>query len=147
MSTIEYEVAAAPTCIDGAIPALSTCRAQVLVVEDHHDMNRLLATKIGAYGHEVISAYDGLAGWKAATENRPSAIVLDLGLPKLNGTDLLMRLRRDPRTNGLPIVIITGSRDVALFDVIDGWNAIRRLFFKPTLSAQIAAAVHSVLTE
>src|SRR3954469_973394 len=87
----------------------SSERAAILLVEDH----RPLAESIGAYleavGFVVDYAYDGLSALHLAATQAYDAIVLDIGLPGVNGIDICRSVRRDARSN-IPIIMLT-ARD------------------------------------
>jgi DNA-binding response OmpR family regulator len=80
---------------------------RVLVVEDDQPLVRIMTKSLETNGFEVISAYDGEEGLRAARDEHPEAIVLDLQLPKLNGVDLCRRLRSEG--NAVPIIMLTTS--------------------------------------
>jgi DNA-binding response OmpR family regulator len=59
-------------------------------------------------GNEISTAYDGFAAVEAAEQFRPDIILLDIGLPKLNGYDACRRIREQAWSNGMVIVALTG---------------------------------------
>jgi CheY-like chemotaxis protein len=59
-------------------------------------------------GHEVRTAHDGLAGVEAAAAFRPEVVLLDLGMPRLNGYDAACRLRAEPWGQAMQLVALTG---------------------------------------
>jgi CheY-like chemotaxis protein len=63
---------------------------------------------LGMMGHEVHVAYDGETGVEAAERHRPEVVLLDIGMPKLNGYDACRRIRQQPWGRGMHIVAITG---------------------------------------
>ena len=67
--------------------------ADVLVVEDNQDVAKLLATALRLEGHDVRMANDGGEGLLLAAEHAPQVVVLDVGLPKLDGVELARALR------------------------------------------------------
>jgi CheY-like chemotaxis protein len=81
----------------------------ILVVEDE-PVNQALVTRfLKNEGYDVLLAKDGLEGVKAARERIPDLIVMDLGLPVLNGWDAARRIRLSPKTAHIPIIALTGS--------------------------------------
>ena len=79
----------------------------ILVVDDNHDAADSLADLLALDGHQTDIAYDGEAALEKFRQTRPQVVLLDLGLPKLNGYDVCRAIRRDER--GHPVVIaLTG---------------------------------------
>jgi CheY-like chemotaxis protein len=81
----------------------------VLVVDDNVDSAEMLALCLSLYGHEVRTAADGLSALRAARDLRPDAVVLDIGLPDMNGCEVARALRRDPDLGGVTLVALTGN--------------------------------------
>ena len=80
----------------------------VLVVDDNVDAAQSLAILLEASGHTVYLAHDGIAALDAVYRHRPQVLLLDVGLPKLDGCEVAARLRQDPTLTGLVIVAMTG---------------------------------------
>jgi PAS domain S-box-containing protein len=90
-------------------PAAETepqCR--ILVVDDNRDSASSLGMMLKLMGNEVYTAHDGLAALEAAEQFRPDFILLDIGLPKLNGYEACRRIRAQPWSRGMVIVALTG---------------------------------------
>jgi two-component system cell cycle response regulator DivK len=118
--------------------------ATVLVVEDI-PANRALATKLlrGA-GHEVLSADTAEAGLRLAGERTPDLILMDLGLPDMDGWQALERLRAEPGTADIRVIAFTahamaGDRDRVLEAGFDGYIS------KPIEFATFADSVDELL--
>ncbi len=79
----------------------------VLVVEDDRHSAELLALYLEGAGYRTALARDGVQGLELAQRLRPSAVVLDIVLPKLDGWDLLARLKADAATASCPVVIVS----------------------------------------
>ena len=79
----------------------------VLVIEDEADITDLVAFNLERVGCRVLKAYDGQVGLELAQKERPDIIVLDLMLPTLNGLGVLKGLRRDARTQQIPVILLT----------------------------------------
>ena len=82
--------------------------SKILVVDDDEAVRRLLAVRLKASGYEVAEAFDSPSTMSAIREGRPDLIVLDLGLPQGDGFLLMEALKSDPRTAGLPVIVLTG---------------------------------------
>ena len=116
----------------------------VLVVEDDEANRALLGHLLESEGYRVHAERDGEAGLRAVATHRPDLVLLDVGLPGLDGYELTRRLRRDPRHAALPILLLTGR--TALSDLVTGLNAgaddfIRKPFAQPELIARIRSAL------
>jgi two-component system, cell cycle response regulator DivK len=81
--------------------------ATILVVEDDSANQELLTRFLRRAGYSVLQALDGLAGVKAAQESSPDLIVMDLGLPELDGWESAQRIRSNPATARIPIIALT----------------------------------------
>ncbi len=67
---------------------------RILIVEDNQDTADTMAFLIEVWGHHPFVAYDGATGWKAACDQRPDCLILDINLPKIDGYTLARRLRK-----------------------------------------------------
>lgn len=81
----------------------------ILIVEDSPLQANEIISAIEEYDVEVIWAKDGKEGLSAVTEHMPDIIVLDLNLPIINGHQLCRRIKRDPDTAHIPVLILTAS--------------------------------------
>ncbi len=92
-----------------AHPDRSAARPSLVVlVEDDDDLRRILALSLTSAGYEVQSEADGAAGLEAVQRLAPDLVILDSALPYLDGPDVCRRLRSDPTTAAVSIVIVTG---------------------------------------
>ena len=81
---------------------------RVLVVDDCEDNRESLALLLGTWGYQVCLARDGPSALEASREFRPHAVLLDIGLPGLNGWELGRRLREQEGTRRVLLVALTG---------------------------------------
>jgi PAS domain S-box-containing protein len=81
---------------------------RILVVDDNRDAAETLTMLLELIGHEARSAYDGEAGVAAAAEFRPELILMDLGMPKVNGYEAARRIRAEPWGAAPFLVALTG---------------------------------------
>jgi CheY-like chemotaxis protein len=97
----------------------------ILLVEDNPADQQLAirALRKGSIANDVVVAHDGAEAldYLLATDGRPlpEMVLLDLKLPKLDGLEVLRRIRRDPRTRLLPVVVLTSSREER--DLLDAY--------------------------
>ena len=80
---------------------------KVLVVEDNADWRQLLTIVIKRLGYEVVLAGTGTEALEQADATRPQLILMDLGLPGMGGDEATVRIKADPATSRIPIVIQT----------------------------------------
>jgi len=91
----------------------------ILLVEDN-EMNRdMLSRRLIRRGYEVLLAEDGETGVRMALGSLPDLILMDLSLPDIDGLEATRRLKADPRTHRIPIIVLTahamlGDRQQAL---------------------------------
>ena len=114
-------------------------RKRILVVEDGDILRVLFARVLEWEGYESVSASTGAEALAAARDD-VDMVILDLGLPDTNGHEVCRRLRADPATAGLPIVMISGraERD----DLRDGFRAGADDFLvKPVEIATLLAVI------
>jgi CheY-like chemotaxis protein len=82
----------------------------VLVVDDDDELRELIALHLNAMGYETCEAGDGVAALEVVHEGKPlSLMLLDLRMPRMNGLELLDRLRSEHRLDGIPVVVLTGD--------------------------------------
>jgi two-component system CheB/CheR fusion protein len=81
---------------------------RILVVDDLVDAADSLALLLRMLGHEVQTAYDGLSAVQVAQQFKPHAVLLDIGLPRLDGYEVAMRLRRLPELQRVCLIAVSG---------------------------------------
>ena len=81
---------------------------KVLVVDDNRDGAEAMATMLTLLGHEVYKAHDGAEAVEAAERVRPALILMDIGMPQMNGLDATRAIRGRPWSQGTTIVALTG---------------------------------------
>ena len=81
--------------------------ATVLVVDDHTDSRTICEIILARNGYSVLSAADGETALRLARSDHPSAIILDIALPRVDGWMVLDELREDPETAAIPVVMCT----------------------------------------
>jgi two-component system cell cycle response regulator DivK len=86
----------------------STPERVVLLVEDDRDGRRMYAAWLEQAGYQVVEAHNGLQALERAIDVVPDIVVTDLNIPGIDGYELTRRLKGDPRTDGIPILAVTG---------------------------------------
>ena len=84
---------------------------RILVVDDEPDILSILVHQLSREGFRVSTAVNGQSAIKAAIEDPPDLVVLDLMLPIVDGYEVLKTLRRDERTETIPILLLTARRE------------------------------------
>ncbi len=82
-------------------------KATILIVEDQKGFRMIFEDVLVAAGYEVLSAADGERGWEMSKERKPHLVLLDLGLPKIDGFEVLRRIRADAETQNTPVIIFS----------------------------------------
>lgn len=82
-------------------------RATVLLVEDEEDSRAIYGTVLRHAGFHVVEAGDGEGALRAVREHQPALVVMDAGLPGMDGWDATAALKGDPATAGVPILVLT----------------------------------------
>jgi DNA-binding response OmpR family regulator len=113
--------------------------ARILVVDDDPDILELLRIKLEFSGHEVLTAPDGEAGLRAATEHHPDLVLADWTMPRLTGVEMLTRMRADAAIANTPFVLLTARAQEVDEPGIDGFLA------KPFSLADLTASVDRAL--
>jgi response regulator RpfG family c-di-GMP phosphodiesterase len=104
---------------------------RVLVIDDDRLLCELVRTTFELEGFEVDSAFDVIEAERVLTTARPDAILLDIGLPGIDGIFYLERLRETPQTSRIPIVAISGSEEAGRAARAVGAQAFMRKPFSP----------------
>lgn len=84
---------------------------RILVVDDEPDLVELVAYNLRQAGYQVITARDGASAVAEARRTKPDLVVLDVMLPDLSGVEVCKRLRRDPVTENIPVLMLTARAE------------------------------------
>ena len=121
-------------------------RRTVLVVDDEPAIRRLLQRVLEAHGHRLVFADDGSEALDRVARELPDIVVLDVDMPNLNGFEVCRRLKADPATRLLPILMLTGT---PMPDArMTGWELGADEFLtKPFQPLEVAARVRTLLRQ
>src|SRR6188768_2287912 len=115
--------------------------AQVLIIEDDDRIRPLLMRALGERGYAVSSARTGMDGLHRAVETRPDLVILDLGLPDVDGTQVLSMLRA---VSAVPVIVASArDDDPSLVGCLDA--GADDYVVKPYTTAQLEARIRAVL--
>jgi DNA-binding response OmpR family regulator len=92
-----------------------------MVVDDELDVAAMLAFTLAVEGYEVATFSDGQSALDAIHASHPDIVILDVMMPKLDGIEVLRRLKADAATRDIPVVMLTAR--VGDEDVWEGWQA------------------------
>ena len=82
-------------------------KKKVLLIEDDDFLSKMYATKLEMEGYHPLIALDGERGLKRALKDKPDLVILDILLPKLDGLEVLRRIKADKRTKQIPVILLT----------------------------------------
>ena len=120
-------------------------RPLILVIDDHVDSRDLMAAVLQEVGVTIAEAGTGAdALRRAASEPRPSLVMIDLALPDCHGTDVVRTLKADPETRNIPVVALSASVMAADKDAAAAAGCAA-FIEKPVLPDQVVALVRRLL--
>ncbi len=122
----------------------------VLVIEDEDDIRELVRYNLSKEGYRVLAVATGEEGIAAAEARHPDAVLLDLMLPNVDGLTVCRRIRSSPRTERIPIIILTAKGEEA--DIVSGLNLgaddyITKPFSPRVLVARLRAVLRRRLAD
>jgi len=117
---------------------------KILVVDDDLDTVKLVGTTLEKQGYVILAAQQGVEALEIAAQQHPDLILLDIMMPKMDGFEVIRRLRADPATSAIPVIMFTAKSQVD--DKVAGLEAgADEYLTKPTHPAELVARVRSVL--
>ena len=99
-----------------------TGRARILIVDDDATMVGIIKSRFERCGWEVISASNGAEGLDKAVSRTPDLIVLDTLMPVMTGHEMLEKLRRNPKTKDIPVIMCSARCDVQDIAMASSYN-------------------------
>jgi DNA-binding response OmpR family regulator len=82
-------------------------RETILIVEDQQGFRRIYRDVLEREGYQILESEDGEAGWQLVKSKKPDLVLLDLGLPVIDGFEVLKRIRADAETKLIPVIIFS----------------------------------------
>ena len=119
----------------------------VLVVDDEPQIVRALRINLSARGYDVLTAYDGKSALRVAVDEKPDVVVLDLGLPDIDGVEVIAGLRG---WTSMPIIVLSARTDSTLkVEALDAGadDYVTKPFGMDELLARLRAAVRRATTQ
>lgn len=106
-------------------------KSRILIVEDNSDVRRLMALVLGRSGYEVVEAATGIEALDQTHATHPDLIIMDLSIPKMTGDEVTARIKADPATKNIPIVVNTAYHKGIFVERAIAAGAVE-ILYKPT---------------
>ena len=136
--------ASAASAGDPALNAASFAGCRILIVDDNAQNVELLQAYLEGMGCELSAAYDGLSALEAVRQRAPDLVLLDVMMPRMSGFEVCHRLKSDPGTRDIPILMVTALNEVG--DVERGAEAGTDDFLsKPFNKVELLTRVRTLL--
>ena len=117
---------------------------KILIVDDDHDTLRLVGLMLHRQGYKILASTNGTQALSLAQSENPDLILLDVMMPDMDGYEVTRRLRNNPKTNLIPIIMFTAKTLVD--DKVQGFDAgVDDYLTKPTQPRELFAHVKAVL--
>jgi len=117
---------------------------KILVVDDDSAINELIKINLELVGYSVVQALDGTKGFALAKQELPNAIVLDVMMPEVDGYTVAQRIRQNPETKNIPILMLTALSQ--LNDKIKGFDlGVDDYLTKPFEMEELKARIRAIL--
>ncbi len=114
----------------------------ILVVDDEPEQLLMVESLLKERGYTVVVASDGEEGLKKALQVRPDLILLDIMMPRMDGTETASRLKNDPRTKNIPIFFLTAV--IAAEDRKNFEGNTTPIFAKPVIFSELLDAIRQL---
>ena len=80
---------------------------RILVVDDEPGIVEIVRVNLECEGYAICKAFDGQEGWRKVRSEKPDLVIVDIMMPKMNGLELLERIKADPHICGVPVIMLT----------------------------------------
>lgn len=84
----------------------------ILVVDDEENIRKLISLIVNAEGYHVIEAVNGIDAWEKLCKNNVEMVITDFNMPKVDGVQLVRKIRTIPEYNLMPVIMISGVREL-----------------------------------
>jgi twitching motility two-component system response regulator PilH len=118
--------------------------SKILIIDDLATEIQIMKNVATSLGHIVVTANDGETGYAAAKADKPDIILLDVVMPKMDGFQTCRKIKKDPETAGIPIILVTTKNQ----DTDRSWGlkqGASDFVAKPFKSEELAARITALL--
>ncbi len=131
-----------PPAVPVTMPSNGSSRRTVMIVDDSPTIRKILGLTLERAGYKVVAEPDGESAIERLAQLVPDLILLDIAMPKLDGYEVCKRIKQDPRTASVPVVMLSGKG--AYFDKVKGHMAgAMEYLTKPFETPAVLAVVTS----
>jgi two-component system chemotaxis response regulator CheY len=116
----------------------------ILVIDDDPAIRIAIGVKLRGSGYRVVEAVDGLEGLEVFRRERPQLVIVDVGMPRLDGYGFTERLQALPEGRAVPVVILT-AQDFALPDDVKGRIRVASFLMKPFSPRELVKGIRGLL--
>lgn len=117
---------------------------KILIVEDEESLLKLESILLSSKGYSVVGVMDGKAALEEVKTNPPDLVVLDVMLPEMDGFEVCRRIKENPETSSIPIVMLTAKKSNN--DVERGKQSGAEAYItKPFKSAKVIEVIESLI--
>lgn len=117
----------------------------VLVVDDSQTIRQQVGSALAAAGFTVVEACDGIEGLERAAEYEVAIAIVDVNMPRLNGLDMVERLKADPKQSQVAVLMLTTEVEAPLIERAKKAGA-RGWMIKPVKMEHLVSAVTKIVT-
>ncbi|HEX4774396.1 MAG TPA: response regulator [Candidatus Saccharimonadales bacterium] len=121
--------------------------AKILLIEDDELIRRLYENLFTLEDFEIEIAENGLTGWEMIPHFKPDIILLDIMMPTMNGLEMLEKIKADPLSSHIPVIVLTNVSDTNIAHQATEKGAVLVLIKSQTEPTDVLASVKGVLAK
>ena len=119
--------------------------AKILIIEDDPLMQRMYQKAFAFDGYEVLVASDGVEGLDKIRSEKPTIILLDVMMPKMNGIEVLAKVKADPEIKTIPVVMLTNLAGTADAEKVLSMGAVKYIIKSEQEPKAVVTMVKEIL--
>ena len=124
---------------------LPTVQKSILIVEDEPDTAEMFAEMIRLSGYRVLKCYGGASAMHMLMQEKPDAMILDIMMPDVSGLEVLRYIRREPRLEKIPVIIVSAKSLPS--DIKKGMDAGASMYLaKPVAFSELKKALEASIS-